>query len=112
MRYENKFEFFDPYGYDVKSLLKFTPKFMHKLLGNDYNEDFQDLCNSIKKTDTYSYNKIKYQQQLEDVNTCGRWCMLRVSLFLVNNINNKQFKELLYTRKRELKRPLDEIVCM
>jgi hypothetical protein len=112
MRYENKFEFFDPYGYDVKSLLKFTPKFMHKLLGNDYNEDFQDLINSIKKTDTYSYNKIKYQQQLEDVNTCGRWCMLRVSLFLVNNINNKQFKELLYTRKRELKRPLDEIVCM
>jgi hypothetical protein len=38
--------------------------------------------------------------------------MLRVSLFLVNNINNKQFKELLFTRKRELKRPLDEIVCM
>ena len=65
MRYENKFEFFYPYGYDVKSLLKFTPKFMHKLLGNDYNEDFQDLINSIKKTDTYSYNKIKYQQQLE-----------------------------------------------
>ena len=40
MRYEHNFEFFDSYGYDVKSLLKFTPKFMHKILGNDYNEYF------------------------------------------------------------------------
>ena len=112
MRYENNFEFFDSYGYDVKSLLKFTPKFMHKILGNDYNEDFQNLINSINKGGTYKYNKIKYQQELDNVNTCGRWCLLRIRLFLLNNINNKQFKEIMSKKQKDIRRPLDEIVCM
>ena len=69
------------------------------------------MIKSIKKGDTFSYNKTVYQQDLIEIATCGRWCILKVSLFLTNNMNNKDFRKLMEAKQKEFKRPYDEIIC-
>ena len=111
IRHNNNFEYFDSYGNSPKSILDFTPKYMNKLLGNNWNKDLGKMIKSIKKGDTFSYNKTVYQQDLIEIATCGRWCILKVSLFLTNNMNNKDFRKLMEAKQKEFKRPYDEIIC-
>ena len=81
------------------------------MLGNNWNEDLGKMIKSIKKEHNFSYNKTAYQQDLIEIATCGRWCILKVSLFLTNNMNNKDFRKLMEAKQTEFKRPYDEIIC-
>jgi hypothetical protein len=113
IRHDSSFEYFDSYGNSPKSILSFTPKFMNDLLGNSWDDDLGKMIKSIKKGHTFSYNKTKYQDiDLLDIATCGRWCILKVSLFLTDNMNNKDFRKLLESKQKEIKRPFDEIICI
>ena len=112
IRHDNQFEYFDSYGNSPQSILSFTPKFMNNLLGNSWNEDLGKMIKSIKKSGKFSYNKTEYQDiDFLEIATCGRWCILKVSLFLTNNMNNKDFRKLMQLKQKEMKRPYDEIIC-
>ena len=39
----------------------------------------------------FMYNKFPLQQEIQDVNTCGRWVIIHVSTFLKESMKNKQF---------------------
>ena len=58
------------------------------------------------------YNKFSLQQEMQDVNTCGRWVILRVATFLKESMDNKQFVSYIKAQQKKVKRPLDELVCM
>jgi hypothetical protein len=75
------FEYFDSYGVSPKSILDYIPSFKNKQLGNNYSEDLGKMIKSIKPTDTFTYNKIKFQKEEPNINTCGRWCIARLSVF-------------------------------
>jgi len=48
LRDNEQFEFYDSYGDPPSTILNFKPKYMKKLLGNDYNEDtFQKVLKEV-----------------------------------------------------------------
>jgi Ulp1 family protease len=108
----SNFEYFDSYSDSPKSILDFIPRYMNQQLGNNWNEDLGKIIGSIKKSDKFMYNKFSLQQEMQDVNTCGRWVILRVATFLKESMDNKQFVSYIKAQQKKVKRPLDELVCM
>jgi len=70
IRDDNVFEYFDSYGTSPKNILDYIPKYMNKILGNDFKEDLGKMLKSIKPTDKFIYNKTKFQKEQEGINTC------------------------------------------
>ena len=68
------------------------------------------IIKSIKPTDKFIYNKTKLQKEQEGINTCGRWVIARLSLFLSNNLNLKEFTKLMKTKAKQLKMTNDEFI--
>jgi hypothetical protein len=112
VRNGSNFEYFDSYSDSPKSILDFIPKYMNKQLGNNWSQDLGKIIKSIKPSDKFLYNKFPFQQEMNDVNTCGRWVIIRVATFLKESINNKQFLSFIKKNQKKVNRPLDEIVCM
>jgi len=90
LRNNNVFEFFDSYGDEPKTIIKFITKKMNQYLGNDYNKDMGHILKSIKPTDKLIINKYEFQSDTNDVNTCGRWVASRIIQFMLG-MDNKQF---------------------
>jgi hypothetical protein len=110
IRDDNVFEYYDSYGTSPKSILDYIPSFKNKQLGNNYSEDLGKMIRSIKPTDKFIYNKIKFQKEQEGINTCGRWVIARLSLFLSDDLNLKEFTKLMKTKAKNLKMTLDEFI--
>ena len=111
LRDNEQFEFFDSYGDPPSTILNFIPKYMMKLLGNDYNEDIGHILKSIQKGDKLTINKYPFQSELNNVNTCGRWVALRVALLLQKNMTNKDFiKYIKQIKSNNKKLSNDEII--
>ena len=68
------------------------------------------IIKSIKPTDKFTYNKTKFQKEQEGINTCGRWCIARLSLFLSDDLNLKEFAKLMKTKAKQLKMTNDEFI--
>lgn len=111
LRDNNIFEFFDSYGDQPKTILNFIPKYMMKLLGNDYEKDIGHILKSVEKPDKLVINSFPFQSEIEGVNTCGRWIALRVALMLQKNMNNKQFIKYIKELKMKSKLTFDEMIC-
>ena len=85
---------------------------MNQQLGNNWNEDLGKIIKSIKPSDKFLYNKTPLQQEMQDVNTCGRWVILRVATFLKESLENKQFVSYIKKQQRKVNKPFDEVICM
>ena len=72
---KNTLEFFDPYGYIPDSELKFVPQEFRKLLNEDHTYLLRLLYNSPYNID---YNEHRLQELAKNINTCGRWCVVRL----------------------------------
>ena len=83
---------------------------MNRKLGNNYKEDIGKMINSIKPNDKFIYNKTKFQKDQEGINTCGRWVIARLSLFLSDNLYSKEFTKLMKTKAKHLKLSNDEFI--
>jgi hypothetical protein len=112
IRNGSNFEYFDSYGDSPKSILDFIPRYMNQQLGNNWSQDLGKIIGSIKKSDKFLYNKFPLQQEMEGINTCGRWCILRVATFLKESLDNKQFVSYIKKQQRKVNKPFDEVICM
>jgi len=110
IRDDNNFEYFDSYGVSPKNILDYIPNYMNKKLGNNYSEDLGMIINSIKSTDKFTYNKTKFQKDAPNINTCGRWCISRLSLFLSDDLNLNEFNKLIKIKVKQLKMTNDEFI--
>ena len=110
IRDDNMFEYFDSYGVSPKNILDYIPNYMNKKLGNNYKEDIGKMINSIKPTDKFTYNKTEFQKEQEGINTCGRWCIARISLFLSDSLNLNEFTKLIKIKSKQLKMTNDEFI--
>ena len=107
---DNKFEYFDSYGVSHKNILDYIPNYMNKKLGNNYSEDLGKMIKSIKPTDKLTYDKTKFQKDAPNINTCGRWCIARLSLFLSDSLNLNEFTKIIKTKVKQLKMRNDEFI--
>ena len=110
IRDDDVFEYFDSYGTSAKNILDYIPSFKNKQLDNNYREDIGMIIKSIKPTDKFIYNKTKFQKEQEGINTCGRWVIARLSLFLSDNLNLKEFTKLMKAKAKNLKMTNDEFI--
>jgi Ulp1 family protease len=110
IRDDNNFEYFDSYGVSPKNILDYIPNYMNKKLGNNYKEDTGKMINSIKPTDKFIYNKTKFQKEAPDINTCGRWVIARLSLFLSDDLDLNEFTKLIKTKTKQLKMTNDKFI--
>ena len=83
---------------------------MNKKLGNNYKEDIGNMINSIKPTNKFIYNKTKFQKESPNINTCGRWVIARLSLFLSDDLNLNEFTKLIKSKTKQLKLTNDEFI--
>ena len=101
MRNDDKFEYFGSYGNSPKEILKFTPAFMNKYLGNDWDKDLGKMIRSIKGKDIFNYSTFSFQNiKNTDIATCGRWCVYRVYQFLVNSRDKANFEKQMKEQKK------------
>jgi len=106
-KYGDTVEFFDSYGGQPDSQLKWNSKDKNKKLGQSHKK-LTEMFN--KYGGRTVYNPIKYQGEEPDVNTCGRHCSFRI-------LNMKEGKDLdnYYKYMSQLKKhsgkDYDEIVA-
>ena len=110
IRDDNNFKYFDLYGVSPKHILDYIPNYINKKLGNNYMEDIGKMINSIKSTENFTYNKTKFQKDAPNINTCGRWCICRLALFLADDLNLKDFTNLIKMKAKQLKMTNDELI--
>jgi hypothetical protein len=104
------FEYFDSYGESPKSILDYIPSYKNKQLGNNHMEDLGNIIKSVKPRDKFIYNKFQFQSDKPNINTCGRWCICRVALFLSDSVDLKQFTKIIKLKSKDLKKSFDEVI--
>jgi hypothetical protein len=108
MRYNNTIEYFDSYGVRPDGEFIYISKYIQKILGQD-----KRTLKNLMKTDlnlNSIYNKIKFQQNIEEISTCGRHCILRVSL-MKYGYTLEQYINFMTKQKKEYDKPYDILVC-
>jgi hypothetical protein len=107
-RYGKTLEFFDSYGGYPDSQLKWVPCPIRRGL----EQDKTLLTNLFNKSQfSIIYNPIAYQDDHDDINTCGRHCLFRVLNLLKAGRDLAQYYELMKTLKDEYEEPYDTIVA-
>ena len=91
-------------------MVYYIPNYMNKKLGNHYLEDIGKMIKSIKPTDKFINNKTKFQKEQEEINTCGRWCIARLSLVLSDDLDLNEFTKLIKTKAKQLKMTNDKFI--
>jgi hypothetical protein len=110
LRYGNTIEYFNSYGFSPSKDLDIIPYETNIELGQQ-----QKWLNYIFDNSTeYNiiYNKFKFQKLENGINTCGRYCILRIIMLLKFNYNLKQFQDIMKYFKLKYKKSYDEIVSI
>ena len=111
LRRVNKFSYFDSYGNSPMEILSFTPKFMNKFLGNDWNKDLGKMIKSIKCKNNFTYNKTAFQNiNKSSIATCGRWCIYRLYTFLLESLDDAAFLKRMKEQKKISKVSYDQTI--
>jgi hypothetical protein len=100
----NALIFFDPYGLQTDSELKWISK--------EKNIDLRQYPNTIRNLMETSkikkyYSKTKYQKVGHDINTCGRWASIAVLFLAYKQLSLIKMKKILDYIKKETNKPFD-----
>lgn len=104
------YTWFDSYGEYPDDELKYIPKFINEMLGQD-KKHLSRLLKTIKEPNQIFYNKTKYQKLADGINTCGRWC---ICFLLLHHIGYdlKEFKNFIKLNSKKYNdMPYDILIC-
>lgn len=110
LKYDNKFEMFDPYG--IKTLdqqLNWVPCTMRIKLGVSVPY-ITRLFNSIKKPQKGILSTFEYQDDKDNVNTCGRHVVYRILKMLNDKMDIEEYYKHMKKLRKEFNLTYDEIV--
>jgi len=95
-RGRNEIEFFDPYGIIIDDQLGYND---NKVFQREYGQNHYYLTRLLADAkEDISYNHHKLQKFGPNINTCGRWCILRL---LNTDLSLQDFKQLLDEEKKK-----------
>lgn len=106
LKYSGCIEFFDSYGGKPDAPLNWNSKNINQQL-NQKPYLTELLINSPYKT---IYNPIEYQNEKDDINTCGRHCVFRIINLIQNKRNLKNYYQMMKSLKDKTDATYDEIV--
>ena len=108
LRYDNTIELFDSYSGTLDNELPFISKQMKFELG----ENEHILTELLKKSGhKIIVNKYKFQSEKNNVDSCGKWCLLRILMFVCANMQLKEFVNFVKTNAKKQNLSNDEFVC-
>lgn len=111
MRYGHTIEFFNSYGTPPDKDWRFVNRMVRVVLGENTNE----LTRLMKQADEAGYdaiyNKIDFQRHDNRVETCGRWCILRIEMMRMG-YDLKEFGEFILEMCKKLGQSTDFVVSM
>lgn len=89
-KHNNTLSFFDSYGNNMKGVGDFVPKHIDRALRQDFRDLVRLMYNSPYNVE---YNHHALQKDKLGVNTCGRWCIIRMKYIDMSVDDfNKAFK--------------------
>ena len=91
--------------------LNFINKIQNHLLGQDITF-LNNLLNECKSRFNIIYNKKRFQKLQDNINTCGRWCILRIIMFKEFHLDLYKFNTFIEKLEKEYDYPPDIICCM
>lgn len=108
-RYDDTIEYFNPYGTRVDNDKKWIGKLKNMLLGQ-----CEDILSKMMEKSKFKcvYSKTKFQKIGENIQTCGRWCVLRIICMKDMNMNIKQFTKFIKDTSKNMEIPKDALVCI
>ena len=99
-KYKNTIYFFDSYGNNHEEQKNFIPNKIKKALKQDHKRLTELLYNSNYDVE---YNETQLQQFKNNINTCGRWVVVRM---MYPHISVDNFKKLFLNKTKKA----DEII--
>jgi len=106
-KYGDTVEFFDSYGGAPDTQLKWNhPEVNHRL---DQKPYLTEIFNRSKYN--IVYNPIKYQDENDDINTCGRHCVFRILNLIQKKRDLSKYYKLMKMLKKKTGATYDEIVA-
>ena len=108
LRYNKTIEFFDSYGSNMDTELKYIPAEMNKKLHQDHYYD--KLIKEASKRFNVIHNKKKFQEQGDQIQTCGRHSLLRLFMLLDFNMDLYHYIYFMKELKKEYGLSYDQLV--
>ena len=103
-------EWFDSYSGKPDSELAFIPAPINRMLGQDKHY-LSKILKTVKEPYNILYNATKYQKLKDGINTCGRWCILRLMMHHIG-YSLADFKKFIKeSSKMQNNKPYDILVC-
>jgi len=109
LKYRNVIESFNSYGKDIDRQKDTFGAIKNRLLGQQ-----TDYLTKLVKKSKYNYviNKTPFQSKEEGINTCGRWCILRIIAMKDLFMDLEQFKEMVIKGCKDLNVEPDALVSI
>jgi hypothetical protein len=104
---KGQIEFFCPYGLKPDGQLAWTSQSKRQLLGEGRKLLIPLLNCCVQDV---VYNPIKYQQEAQGVNDCGRHCVFRIKCLLDKGMDLDDYFEYMKQLENKLQLPADGIV--
>jgi hypothetical protein len=109
LKYGDIWEWFDSYGVKPDGEFKYIPTVIRNALGQGGNRLSKLLKTKYPNSKIY-YNKKKFQENNEGVNTCGRWVIARILAHQVG-YELDDFITKVEEKCEETGKPPDILVC-
>jgi len=109
LKYRDVIESFNSYGKDIDRQKDTFGAIKNKLLGQQ-----TDYLTKLVKKSKYKYviNKTPFQSKKDGINTCGRWCILRIIAMKDLFMDLEQFKEMVIKGCKDLNVEPDALVSI
>lgn len=109
MRYDKTVEYFNSYGAKWDTDWKFVNRMVRMILGENTNEMTRLMDKASAEGWTTIWNKYRFQKLSSKIQTCGRWCVLRIEMMKMG-YNLKEFYDFIKKREKEMGEKSDFIV--
>ncbi len=104
MRLKEGFYYFNSYGQMFDSDISVIPRCIRRILGED-GRQFRRLLDGR----LCDYNKTKLQGETSQ--TCGRWCVLVITMCCFLDYSPSEFVEFVQDKAKSSNKSFDELVC-
>jgi len=111
LRYGNTIEWFNSYGDKPEATKRVNGSLKNRLLGQT-SDELKRLFKSAPSKFKVIYNKRKFQKLKPDINTCGRWVILRILTAMNMNMDLTEFNDMITKAQKATGLPLDGLVSL
>jgi len=110
LRYGDTIEYFNSYGFAPSYDLDIINNNVNNELGQ--NEKWLNIIFDNSKQYNIIYNKLKFQEKIDGINTCGKHILFRIICLKKFDMNLQQYQNLMKYFSNKYNKSFDELVAI